>query len=476
MSVSPTAGGGDSSLDGTEIDVVLPTPLFPDAPAAVVASLRRDRRVADRPMQSRRLQGTATFRAMSSVAADMDTSARSIPAFEWVSVLLIGWVVPAAIHVFIRPYARPIDLTDASFTKPLLPDLVPSFPVLIASYAIPVSVVFLTEMVLFRRSRTHKPLMPLPELLLALFEANGLTVLVTDILKSAAGRPRPHFAAVCGSYLASPPAAPFTCAGAQLAVDEARRSFPSGHSSLSMSAGVFTACYLAAVLRRGGGGGGGGGSGGGRWRVWMGLVVAAPLLVAALVAVSRTVDYHHHWSDVVAGATLGGPSPRRCGGCGLGGGAWRGRRKPPHGGERRGRGGGQRGGRVGRRRVLGDCVVLLCAASPPSSSAPSSLPRAWARWGGVCCVGPPATREDGPDCDSRRAFDAASLPRNLGLHFSSAFFLFSIIGCGDRDILPARLLLRFELCSVIPKPPSPVKSGCAKRHGCLACTQQEETR
>jgi len=237
----------------------------------------------------------------------MDTSARSIPAFEWVSVLLIGWVVPAAIHVFIRPYARPIDLTDASFTKPLLPDLVPSFPVLIASYAIPVSVVFLTEMVLFRRSRTHKPLMPLPELLLALFEANGLTVLVTDILKSAAGRPRPHFAAVCGSYLASPPAAPFTCAGAQLAVDEARRSFPSGHSSLSMSAGVFTACYLAAVLRRGGGGGGGGGgSGGGRWRVWMGLVVAAPLLVAALVAVSRTVDYHHHWSDVVAGATLGG--------------------------------------------------------------------------------------------------------------------------------------------------------------------------
>jgi len=62
MSVSPTAGGGDSSLDGTEIDVVLPTPLFPDAPAAVVASLRRDRRVADRPMQSRRLQGTATFR------------------------------------------------------------------------------------------------------------------------------------------------------------------------------------------------------------------------------------------------------------------------------------------------------------------------------------------------------------------------------------------------------------------------------
>eukprot|EP00168_Porphyra_purpurea_P011337 TRINITY_DN2885_c0_g1_i4.p1 TRINITY_DN2885_c0_g1~~TRINITY_DN2885_c0_g1_i4.p1 ORF type:complete len:329 (-),score=82.86 TRINITY_DN2885_c0_g1_i4:852-1811(-) len=315
----------------------------------------------------------------------MDTSAQTIPAVEWVSVLLIGWVIPAAIHIFIRPYARPIDLTDAAFTKPLLPDLVPSFPVLIASYAIPISVVLLTETALFGRSRTHKPLMPLPELLLALFEANGLTVLLTDVLKSAAGRPRPHFAAVCGSYLASPPAAPFTCAGAQLAVDEARRSFPSGHSSLSMSAGVFTACYLAAVLRRGGGGGGG------RWQVWMGVVVAAPLLVAALVAVSRTVDYHHHWSDVVAGATLGGASPRRCGGCALGGGAWRGRGKPPRGGGRRGGGNDQWGGRGGRGRVLGDCVARCARQHRPPLPALLAASFVFGRAGVDCYVGPPAT-------------------------------------------------------------------------------------
>lgn len=254
-------------------------------------------------MQSRRLH--QAFRTMTSVAAEMDLTPRGIPVSEWVSVFLIGWVVPSAIHVFIRPYARPIDLKDSAYTKPLLPDLVPSFPVLIASYAIPLTTVWGMEMLLLhRRSRVqHKPVLPLAELVLALFEANGLTVLITDILKSAAGRPRPHFAAVCGSYLASPPAAAFTCSGVPQAVDEARRSFPSGHSSLSMSAAVFTACYLAVVLRHGSGGGG---AGGGRWRVWMGLIVAAPLLLAAAVAVSRTVDYHHHWSDIVAGATLGG--------------------------------------------------------------------------------------------------------------------------------------------------------------------------
>lgn len=242
---------------------------------------------------------------MTSVAAEMDLSPRGVPVSEWVSVFLIGWVAPSAIQVFLRPYARPVDLKDTAFTKPLVPDLVPSFAVLVASYAIPmITVLGLEVFFVLRRPRgQHKPVFPLVELTLSLFEANGLTVLVTNIVKTVAGRPRPHFAAVCGSYLASPPAPAFTCSGTQLAVDEARRSFPSGHSSLSMSAGVFTACYLAETLRSSSGGTGGGR---GRWRVWMGLVIALPLLMAAGVAVSRTIDYHHHWSDIVAGATLGG--------------------------------------------------------------------------------------------------------------------------------------------------------------------------
>jgi len=61
LSVSPTAGGGDSSQVGTGIDVP-PMSLPPDVPTVVAASLRPDHRAADRPMQSRRLHATATFR------------------------------------------------------------------------------------------------------------------------------------------------------------------------------------------------------------------------------------------------------------------------------------------------------------------------------------------------------------------------------------------------------------------------------
>lgn len=38
---------------------------------------------------------------------------------------------------------------------------------------------------------------------------------------------------------------------------------------------------------------------------YKGFVVAAPIIVAILIAVSRTQDYRHHWHDVVAGSLVG---------------------------------------------------------------------------------------------------------------------------------------------------------------------------
>ncbi|CAG8618724.1 20296_t:CDS:2 [Rhizophagus irregularis] len=117
-----------------------------------------------------------------------------------------------------------------------------------------------------------------------------LTLMVTEVFKNTVGRPRPDFIDRCQPSAAFDPGLGLSnstiCTRTDLLKDGFKTSF-AGMGFLSL--------YLAGKLhvfdQKG--------------YTYKGFVVAAPLVVAILIAISRTEDYRHHWHDVFAGSLVG---------------------------------------------------------------------------------------------------------------------------------------------------------------------------
>ncbi|KAJ6642774.1 putative phosphatidate phosphatase [Pseudolycoriella hygida] len=131
--------------------------------------------------------------------------------------------------------------------------------------------------------------------------------LTTDIAKYSIGRLRPHFFDVCqpqmmdgtncsdainfGRYIEN-----FTCLGIgsnTRMLKEMRLSFPSGHASWSAYTMIYCAIYLQARMT---------------WRgskLLKHFIQFILILITWYTCMTRISDYKHHWSDVLAGATLG---------------------------------------------------------------------------------------------------------------------------------------------------------------------------
>ncbi|KAJ3864047.1 phosphatidic acid phosphatase type 2/haloperoxidase [Lentinula novae-zelandiae] len=128
-----------------------------------------------------------------------------------------------------------------------------------------------------------------------------LTGSITQFTKITVGRPRPDIIDRCQPITGSvDPIFGLSSAAICTQTDsyimrDGFRSFPSGHSSMSFAGLGFLAFYLAGKLhmfdRKGHVG-----------KAWISLT---PFAGAALVAISRTMDYRHHWQDVVVGSLLG---------------------------------------------------------------------------------------------------------------------------------------------------------------------------
>tara|TARA_B110001452_G_scaffold193155_1_gene163122 strand:- start:223 stop:1149 length:927 start_codon:yes stop_codon:yes gene_type:complete len=135
--------------------------------------------------------------------------------------------------------------------------------------------------------------------------AVGLTELVTELIKNYVGRLRPQYYEACGWDDATHTCTwdPARMPDPALPMDEESHSFPSGHSSLTMSAGLTLTLYALGVLPTA------------RPRHRLGQLCAMRLLtplallptaLAISVAASRVRDNWHFPSDVITGAVLGG--------------------------------------------------------------------------------------------------------------------------------------------------------------------------
>ncbi|KAI0362173.1 acid phosphatase/Vanadium-dependent haloperoxidase [Trametes cingulata] len=136
---------------------------------------------------------------------------------------------------------------------------------------------------------------------LGLLLSLSITGGITQFVKITVGRPRPDLIARCipRAGAVDPPLGLSTveiCTQTHRhTLQDGWRSFPSGHSSLSFAGLGFLSFYLAGKLHLFD-------TRGHTVKAWLALT---PLSGAALVAISRTMDYRHHWHDVLAGSLLG---------------------------------------------------------------------------------------------------------------------------------------------------------------------------
>lgn len=213
---------------------------------------------------------------------------------DW--IITIGLAVIFFLLDFVEGYRREFSLEESSIRHPYaIHERVPNIALCFICF---VSPLVLQPVVNFLTVRSW---WDLHNSTLGLIFGLALTGCVTQFVKITVGRPRPDLLDRCQpSAGATDPAFKLSnwtiCTQTDNRImRDGFRSFFSGHSSLSFAGLGFLSFYLAGKVhmfdKRG--------------RASKGWLALGPFAAASLVAISRTMDYRHHWQDVFVGSIVG---------------------------------------------------------------------------------------------------------------------------------------------------------------------------
>ncbi|CAG9133985.1 unnamed protein product [Plutella xylostella] len=233
-----------------------------------------------------------------------------------VDILMISALITLLVGItrLWRPFERGFFCGDQSLMYPYHEDTVSVFMLRVITVAVP-CVVFVIYEYAYLRTATSLDVqflrVTVPAWLrglycaLASYALGYLFVEITaNMAKNVIGRPRPNFFDVCkpsidcdapewqNRYIQS---SDYHCTGQGSAhlLQDTRKSFLSGHSAITAFAMVYVALYLESRMQ---------------WRGMRFLrhtLQFLAIMASWFTALSRVTDYKHHWSDVLAGYSMG---------------------------------------------------------------------------------------------------------------------------------------------------------------------------
>ena len=207
---------------------------------------------------------------------------------DW--ALVLGTIIASIITDYTSPFQRQIVPHESISYPHSESETIPTHSLYVLSALVP-ALLIIVILKMFKK-RTWKVV---HLTILALFISIGYTYLITNILKLYVGRFRPDFMSRC--HPLSPESSSSSCSSAVSVqvLDEGRKSFPSGHSSMAFSGLGYLSIFLIAQTK----------SKATHGKALRVFIIALPLMGAALIGISRLTDYLHHWDDIAAGSILG---------------------------------------------------------------------------------------------------------------------------------------------------------------------------